>query len=90
MYPYSTCMKYTLNIDEDLLNRVVEVTGAKTKTEAIHNALREVDRRAALLRTLQEGTGATPDELGSMFDPSSDPVALRIADAQPGYGNPKA
>jgi Arc/MetJ family transcription regulator len=61
-------MKLTINLDGELLDRVVAITGASTKTEAIHFALREVDRRARLLAILREGLGAGPDELRSMFD----------------------
>ena len=45
-------MKMTLNIDEALLERVMSVTGAKTKTEAIDLALKEMDLKAQLLEVL--------------------------------------
>ncbi len=45
-------MKLTLNIDDELLDRVRETTGAKTKTEAIHLALHEMDRRNKLRELL--------------------------------------
>lgn len=80
-------MRLTLNIDGDLLERVVEATGAKTKTEAITFALEEVDRRARLRSILLEGTGATASELMGMFDPASDPLTLRVAESQRPYGN---
>ncbi len=54
---YFVRMKLTLNIDDDLLTRVMETTGAKTKTEAIHAALAEVDRRNKLIALLSEGVG---------------------------------
>lgn len=80
-------MKITLNVDKDLLERVVEITGASTKTKAIDYALREIDRRARLVEVLAEGTGATSEELKEMFDPASDPMALRVAEAPAtGYG----
>ena len=47
-------MKLTLNIDDELLTRVMEATGAKTKTDAIHAALAEVDRRNKLIALLSE------------------------------------
>ncbi len=50
-------MKLTLNIDDELLTRVMETTGAKTKTDAIHAALAEVDRRNKLLALLSEDIG---------------------------------
>ena len=49
---YYACMKLTLNIDGKLLERVRETTGAKTKTEAIHVALNEMDRRNKLIGLL--------------------------------------
>jgi Arc/MetJ family transcription regulator len=54
---YFGAMKFTLNIDDALLARVMETTGAKTKTEAIHAALAEVDRRNKLIALLSEGVG---------------------------------
>ena len=51
---YNEGMKLTLNIDDDLLSRVMETTGAKTKTEAIHAALAEIDRRHKLIALLSE------------------------------------
>lgn len=50
-------MKLTLNIDDALLTRVMASTGAKTKTDAIHAALAEVDRRHKLIELLSEDTG---------------------------------
>ena len=54
---YFSRMKLTLNIDDELLTRVMESTGAKTKTDAIHAALAEVDRRNKLIALLSEGVG---------------------------------
>jgi Arc/MetJ family transcription regulator len=77
---YSICMKITLNIDRELLARVVDITGSETKTEAIHFALKEVDRRARLVEVLRAGTGASAKELRGMFDAESDPLAMRVAE----------
>jgi len=79
-------MRLTLNIDGELLDRVVKATAAKTKTEAITLALREMDRRHRLAETLRRGTGATADELKEMFDPASDPLILRVAESAPAFG----
>ena len=73
-------MKLTLNIDDELLARVVEITGSETKTEAIHFALKEVERRARLVEVLRAGTGASEDELREMFDVESDPLSMRVAE----------
>ncbi len=83
-------MKITINMDEALLDRVVAITEATTKTEAIHIALREVDRRARLVTVLREGLGASADELNEMFDPNSDPDSLRVAESAPAYGGPES
>ena len=78
-------MKYTLNIDEVLLDRVIGLTGAATKTEAIHIALRDIDRRARLLEELRRGSGVADDEIKRLFDPNRDSgPTLRVAeDATP-------
>jgi Arc/MetJ family transcription regulator len=78
-------MKLTINLDDALLNRVVEITGASTKTEAITIALREIDRKARLISVLREGVGASPDELRDMFDSASDPGLLRVAEPMAPY-----
>lgn len=78
-------MKLTIDLDKALLERVVKLTGARTRTEAITTALREIDRRGKLVRLLREGTGATEDELKSMFDPRTDPAILRVAEEQHPY-----
>lgn len=78
-------MKYTLNIDEALLERVVGLTGAATKTEAIHLALREIDRKAQLLTALRAGVGGEEDEIRGLFEPEADPLALRVAETPTTY-----
>jgi len=72
-------MKLTINLDKELLENAVRATGAKTKTEAITIALREVERQARLREVLREGLGASADELRAMFDSASDPMNLRVA-----------
>ena len=79
-------MKYTLNIDECLLERVIGLTGATTKTEAIHIALRELDRRARLLEELRRGSGVVDDEISGLFDPKPKAEsALRVAEETTPY-----
>jgi Arc/MetJ family transcription regulator len=79
-------MKLTINIDDALLDRVVAITGASTKTEAITFALREIDRKARLVEVLREGLGASPAELRDMFDEASAPDRFRYPEADSGYG----
>lgn len=78
-------MKYTMNLDADLLDRVVHLTGSRTKTDAVMTALREVDRRGRLLEVLRGGLGASETELKDLFDPASDPATSRAAEAKGGY-----
>lgn len=73
-------MKMTLNIDDGLLDRVMAVTGARTKTEAIDLALREMDRRARLIEVLGRDHGLTADEWRNAFEPDYDVEALRVAE----------
>jgi Arc/MetJ family transcription regulator len=63
-------MKMTLHIDDDLLARVMEATGAGSKTAAIDLALREVDRRAKLVKLASEGLGVSGDALRDAIDPN--------------------
>ena len=67
-------MKLTLNIDDELLDRVRETTGAKTKTEAIHIALNEMDRRHKLIAMLaKDDFGMTSADWKSAWaDPGRD------------------
>ncbi len=43
-------MRTTLDLDESLVKELMEATKAKTKTEAIHLAIRELIRRRKLER----------------------------------------
>jgi Arc/MetJ family transcription regulator len=85
---YNDHMKITLNIDDALLERVREATGAKTKTEAIHTALREMDRRRQLVELLgKDDFGLTPDEWRNAWeDPCVDEMLARVAEEPPTYG----
>jgi len=78
-------MKYTMNLDSDLLDRVVHLTGSRTKTDAVMTALREVERRGRLLEVLRGGLGASEAELKDLFDPASDPTVSRAAEAKRAY-----
>jgi Arc/MetJ family transcription regulator len=85
--PYFGCMKMTMHIDEVLLKRVIAATGVTSKTKAVDLALRELDRRAELIRLAREGLGLTSEELRSAFHPDSDPDAtLHCAEARRPYG----
>lgn len=55
-------MKMTMHIDEDVLRRVMQVTGAATKREAVEIALREMARRHKLKELLTQDLGLTPEQ----------------------------
>ena len=65
--------KMTMHISESLLRSVMERYGIETKTEAVHFALREVERLHRLQEMGAEGLGLTPEELGSAYAPDYDP-----------------
>jgi Arc/MetJ family transcription regulator len=79
-------MKMTLNIDDALLDRVMEATGASSKTAAIDLALREVDRKATLVRIASEGLGLSSDALKEAVDPGYDLEELRARETPVNYG----
>jgi Arc/MetJ family transcription regulator len=80
-------MKMTMYIEESLLKRVMAATGVTSKTKAVDLALRELDRRAELIRLAREGLGLTATELRRAFDPASDPDAtLHCAERPLKYG----
>ena len=85
-------MKMTMHIDEDVLDRVMKITGAKTKTEAVEIALTEMARRHKLKELFNAGLGLTPDELKASFanDPSLDHSEVRhVAETPAPYGLPR-
>jgi len=78
-------MKITMNIDGALLDRVVVAMGAKNRTAAVDLALREIDRKARLLKLTEEGLGLSKSELGTVFDPDYDVLAARVAESTASY-----
>ena len=84
-------MKMTMHIDEDVLDRVMKITGAKTKTAAVEIALTEMARRHKMKELFKAGLGLTPDELANVFDPNSAPEASHfpmVAEDKAPYGGP--
>jgi hypothetical protein len=79
-------MKMTMYIDDELLARVMEATGTTSKTKAIDLALREMDRRAKLIKLSSAGLGLSPDELRESVDPVYDMEALRHREVPTSYG----
>jgi Arc/MetJ family transcription regulator len=84
-------MKMTMHIDEDVLARVMKVTGAKTKTLAVEIALKEMARRHKMRELFTAGLGLTPDELRNVYAPESetaDQPGLKAAEDTTAYGKP--
>ena len=84
-------MKMTLHIDEALLKGVMETTGARTKTEAIHLALTEMNRRRRLSEILaKDDFGLDAKGWAGAFDPDSNlrpPAPIRLVkEKQATYG----
>jgi Arc/MetJ family transcription regulator len=76
-------MKMTMHIDDELLERVIQLTGASSKTEAVSLALKEMDRKARLAEFGRKGLGLTRAELIGAVDPGYDLMALRVAEETP-------
>lgn len=84
-------MKMTMHIDEEVLNRVMKITGASTKTEAVEIALKEMARRHKMKELFSAGLGLAPSELREAFDPASlavDDHGLAAAEDSSPYGKP--
>ena len=87
-------MKMTMHIDEDVLARVMKVTGAKTKTQAVEIALKEMARRHKMKELFAAGLGLTPDELRAEFAPTPadqlDSHGLMVAEPKARYGRARS
>lgn len=79
-------MKMTMHIDEALLDRVIQIYGYASKTEAVEMALRELDRKARYHELGKKGMEMTPEELGDTVDPDYDIMASRVAETPTKYG----
>ncbi|NJK92514.1 MAG: type II toxin-antitoxin system VapB family antitoxin [Blastochloris sp.] len=73
-------MKMTMHIDEALLDRVMKAYGFVSKTDAVEGALREMDRRKQFDKLWKKGLGLSKQELGNLFDPGYNLMALRVAE----------
>lgn len=79
-------MKMTMHIDDALLENVIRLTGASSKTEAVSLALKEMDRKARLAEFGRKGLGLSRAELIAAVDPSYDLMTLRVAEDGAPYG----
>ena len=81
-----------MHIDEDVLDRVMKITGAKTKTAAVEIALSEMARRHKMKELFSAGLGLSPDELKRGFDPNSYPEEpqqiMLVAEEPASHGTP--
>ncbi len=82
-------MKMTMHIDEALLARVMDKYGLETKTDAVHFALNELDRKARLQAMLKEGLGLPAEEWKDAVYEDYDPMKLRVAEDPSAYGTPR-
>ena len=64
-------MKMTMHIEEDVLERVMRITGAPTKTAAVKIALNEMARRHRMKELFSAGLGMGAEELRDAIDPAS-------------------
>lgn len=78
-------MKMTMHIDEDVLDEVIKITGAPSKTKAVAMALNELARKSRLKALLAKGSGVPADQLDKIYDPKSLAV-YRVAEDQAPYG----
>ena len=78
-------MKMTMHIDEDVLDEVMRLTGAASKTKAVALALNEMARKSRLKAILSKGSGVAAGQLDQVYDPKSLAV-YRTAEDQAPYG----
>ena len=83
--PYCGSMKMTLHIDDALLARVMEASGTTSKTMAIDLALREMDRRARVVKLCHAGLEMEPDMLREAVDPAYDLEEVRRLETPVSY-----
>jgi len=77
-------MKMTMFIDETLLERVMKLTGLKTKTETVEFALRETERKSKLGKFLGRRK-LEAAEWKKSLDPAYDLMTLRLAETPGKY-----
>jgi Arc/MetJ family transcription regulator len=70
--------KTTIELDEQKLLRVMQLTGIKTRKEAVDYALVQAERAAKLGKLLAKSW--TKKDLESALDPNYDLLALRRRD----------
>lgn len=89
--PYSSRpVKMTMHIDEDVLAQVMEITGAKSKTQAVEIALKEMARRHKQRKLFRQplydsdeqwAADVAPKPSDAIDAPDIDPDAIKRWDA---------
>ncbi len=82
-------MKMTMHINEEVLDRVMRLTGATTKREAVEIALNEMARRHKLKELFSNRIELTPEEWESAYDASAlafEASEIRAAEPPADYG----
>ncbi len=79
-------MKMRMHIDEGLLARVMDALRTTSKTMAVDLALREIDRKAKLMKLSETGLGMTADELKDAVDPAYNLEEMRRRETPVHYG----
>ena len=79
-------MKMTLHIDESLLEEVMVITGARTKTRAIEMALLEMKRRHKMKRFFAAANAVPEAEWAGSWDERSSPEEALPGGRDRGWG----
>jgi Arc/MetJ family transcription regulator len=79
-------MKMTMHIDEGLLDRVMKLYDCESKTEAVHLALRELERGHLLRGYAKTGLGLSALELKEGVAADYDVLADREAGKPVAHG----
>jgi Arc/MetJ family transcription regulator len=79
-------MKMTLHIDEALLEEVMVITGARTKTRAIELALLEMKRRHKMKRFFAAAKAVPDADWADAWDDHSAPEAALPGGRNRGWG----
>ena len=83
-------MKMTMHIDEEILDKVVEITGVESKTKAVESALTEMVRRHRLKEIGKRGLGLSSEELKTVWEDPFEGEALKAAEEPRSYGRKSA
>jgi len=68
-------MKLTVNVDDQLFQEVMEMTGARNENELFQVALQHISAQHYMRDFLGMGPPPTPEELGNAYAPDYDPDA---------------